>query len=189
MAAKPYHAGHDGLVRIASEENDEVLLFVSTSDRTRKGEMPIYGADMKRIWDDYIEPTLPDNVEVVYGGVPVQQVYAEIEAAESTGDPTVTYKIYSDDEDILKYTDAALKKSAPSLFERDQIERRGVSRTETVPVSGTKMRELLAAGNAVKFARFLPPSIQKYSQEIINILSKRPMGESLLRRYIRELVD
>lgn len=111
MAAKPYHAGHDGLVRIASEENDEVLLFVSTSDRTRKGEMPIYGADMKRIWDDYIEPTLPDNVEVVYGGVPVQQVYAEIEAAESTGDPTVTYKIYSDDEDILKYTDAALKLS------------------------------------------------------------------------------
>ena len=41
MAAKPYHAGHDGLVRIAASENDEVLLFVSTSDRTRKGEMCI----------------------------------------------------------------------------------------------------------------------------------------------------
>ena len=47
MSAKPYHTGHDGLVRIAASENDEVLLFVSISDRKRPGEMPLLGSDMK----------------------------------------------------------------------------------------------------------------------------------------------
>ena len=172
MAAKPYHAGHDGLVRIAASENDEVLLFVSTSDRTRKGEMPIYGADMKRIWDDYLEPSLPSNVEVVYGGVPVQHVYEELEKAEAARDKVTTFRIYSDVEDILKYTDASLMKSAPTLFERGQIERRGVDRNETVNVSGTKMREFMANGDVKNFKKFLPPAVQQYAREILGILKK-----------------
>jgi citrate lyase synthetase len=172
MAAKPYHAGHDGLVRIASQENDEVLLFVSTSDRMRKGEMPIYGADMQRVWDDYIEPSLPNNVTVIYGGVPVQHVYEELEKAETARDRTVTFKIYSDIEDILKYTDASLTKSAPRLFSRGQIERRGVDRNETVNVSGTKMREYMVSGDKKNFKKFLPPAFRQYAGEILNILTK-----------------
>lgn len=172
MAAKPYHAGHDGLVRIAAEENDEVHLFVSTSDRTRKGEMPIYGEDMKRIWDDYIEPSLPDNVKVIYGGVPVQHVYEDLENAEDARDRVTTFRIYSDSEDILKYTDASLMKSAPKLFERGQIELRGVDRNETVNVSGTKMRELMANGDVKNFKKFLPPAIQQYAREILQILKR-----------------
>lgn len=170
MAAKPYHTGHDGLVRIAAEENDEVLLFVSTSDRTRKGEMPIYGEDMKRVWDDYIEPSLPGNVQVVYGGIPVQHVYEELENAEAARDLITTFRIYSDVEDILKYTDASLAKSAPKLFARGQIERRGVDRSETVNVSGTKMREYMANGDIKNFKKFLPPAVQQYAREILQIL-------------------
>ncbi len=48
VSAKPYHIGHHALVTRAAEENDQVLLFVSTSDRKRKGEVPILGADMER---------------------------------------------------------------------------------------------------------------------------------------------
>lgn len=173
MAAKPYHAGHDGLVRIAAEENDEVLLFVSTSDRTRKGEIPIYGVDMKRVWDDYIEPSLPSNVQVVYGGIPVQHVYEELENAETSRDRTTTFRIYSDVEDILKYTDVSLSKSAPTLFSRGQIERRGVDRNETVNVSGTKMREYMAKGDVKNFKKFLPDEIRQYAGEILNILTKQ----------------
>ena len=184
---KPYHAGHDGLVRLAASECDEVHLFISTSDRSRKGEMTIYGTDMQRIWLEFIEPTLPSNVIVEYGGVPVQKVYAELEEAEAAvGEDT--YVIYSDEEDILKYTDAALIKVAPSLFENGQIERRPVSRTETVPVSGTKMREYLTAGDSKNFAKFLPSGIRQHSQQIIDILTKKSMGESLLRRYIRNMM-
>ena len=172
MSAKPYHAGHDGLVRIAASENDEVLLFVSTSDRARKSSMTIYGADMQRIWDDYIDPSLPDNVHVIYGGVPVQHVYNVLEKAEASKDRLTTFRIYSDVDDILKYTDTSLSKAAPKLFSSGQINRRGVNRSETVNVSGTKMREFMANGDVKNFKKFLPDEIRQYAGEILSILTK-----------------
>ena len=186
MAAKPYHAGHDGLVRIASSECDNVHLFVSVGDRVRPGEIPIYGKDMLLIWTNYIEPSLPGNVDVQYVTVPVQSVYADIEEAESVGDTETVFVIYSDNEDILKYKPATLSKSAPSLYANDQIELRGVDRNETVNVSGTKMREYLATGDTKKFAEFLPPGIRQHSQEIIGILN-RNLQEStrMLKNYIK----
>ena len=52
ISAKPYHAGHHALVEMAAGANDEVLLYVSISDRKRKGELPISGADMKKVWEE-----------------------------------------------------------------------------------------------------------------------------------------
>ena len=54
MSAKPFHAGHDGLVRMAAGECDAVHLYVSLSDRKRPGEIPILGSDMQIIWTRYI---------------------------------------------------------------------------------------------------------------------------------------
>jgi hypothetical protein len=110
-------------------------------------------------------------VTVIYGGVPVQHVYEELEKAEASRDRTVTFRIYSDIEDILKYTDASLTKSAPRLFSRGQIERRGVDRNETVNVSGTKMREYMANGDVKNFKKFLPEEIRQYAREILSILT------------------
>lgn len=187
MAAKPYHAGHDGLVRIAASECDEVHLFVSTSARERPGEMPISGEAMKRIWNNFIEPSLPSNVVVTYGGSPVGNVYAELESGESQKSKD-TYVIYSDDTDIMKYTDDKLSKIAPKMFKRGQIELRGISREETVPVSGTEMRAMLAAGDVKAFSRFLPPSIQGNAREIIKIL-KSSIKESLLKQFIKSTLN
>lgn len=188
VSAKPYHAGHDGLVRIASNENDSVLLFVSTTDRARSGELRVSGDTMQTIWWDYIEPTLPQNVTPDYGGIPVAKVYAELETAEAEGS-TDTYVIYSDEEDILKYTDKALNKSAPNLFANGQIERRGISRSETVQVSGTEMREFLEDNDAVGFTALLPPAIQKNGKEIFDMLQDEIVGESLLRRYVKTIFE
>ena len=188
VSAKPYHAGHDGLVRIASNENDSVLLFVSTTDRARSGELRVSGDAMQMIWWDYIEPTLPQNVTPDYGGIPVAKVYAELETAEAEGS-TDTYVIYSDEEDILKYTDEALNKSAPNLFAKGQIKRRGVSRTETVDVSGTEMRDLLDDSDLVGFVSLLPPNIKKHGKEIFDLLLDDIVGESLLRKYIKMLTE
>ena len=188
VSAKPYHAGHDGLVRIASNENDSVLLFVSTTDRARSGELRVSGDAMQTIWWDYIEPTLPQNVTPDYGGIPVAKVYAELETAEAEGS-TDTYVIYSDEEDILKYTDEALNKSAPNLFAKGQIKRRGVSRTETVDVSGTEMRDLLDDSDLVGFVSLLPPNIKKHGKEIFDLLLDDIVGESLLRKYIKMLTE
>jgi hypothetical protein len=188
MSAKPYHAGHDGLVRIAAKENDEVMLFVSTTDRARSGELRVSGDTMQEIWWDYIEPTLPSNVIPNYGGIPVSKVYAALEKAEATGSQDV-FSIYSDDEDILKYTDESLKRSAPTLFSNGQIKLRGVNRSETVPVSGTEMREFLEDGDMVGFTALLPPAIQKHGREIFDILQDEIVGESLLRRYVKTILE
>lgn len=188
MSAKPYHAGHDGLVRIASDENDSVLLFVSTTDRARSGELRVSGDTMQTIWWDYIEPTLPQNVTPDYGGIPVTKVYAELETAEAEGSTDI-YVIYSDEEDILKYTDEALNKSAPNLFANGQIKRRGISRSETVQVSGTEMREFLEDNDAVGFIALLPPAIQKNGKEIFDMLQDEIVGESLLRRYVKTILE
>ena len=188
MSAKPYHVGHDTLVRMAASENDLVLLFISTSDRARSGELRVSGDTMQTIWWDYIEPTLPQNVTPDYGGVPVAKVYAELEKAEAEGS-TDTYVIYSDEEDILKYTDEALNKSAPNLFAKGQIKRRGVSRTETVDVSGTEMRDLLDDSDLVGFVSLLPPNIKKHGKEIFDLLLDDIVGESLLRKYIKMLTE
>jgi nicotinamide mononucleotide adenylyltransferase len=188
MAAKPYHAGHDGLVRLAAEENDAVMLFVSTSDRTRSGELRVSGDTMQNIWWDFIEPTLPSNVTPDYGGIPVSKVYAELEKAESN-DSTNIYVIYSDEEDILKYTDENLQKVAPRLFANGQIKRRSVSRSETVQVSGTEMRELIEDGDLVGFVALLPPAIRKNGKEIFDLLQDDIVGEGLLRKYIKTLLE
>lgn len=187
IAAKPYHAGHDGLVRIASSENDEVHLFVSISDRARTGEMKIDGETMFMIWKDYIEVTLPDNVKpfIDYTVIaPVSKVYSELENAESQGSQDV-YTIYSDVDDIKKYTDEMLSKVAPTLFSKGQIQRRGIERTETVDVSGTEMREFIEDGDVVGFTALLPPAIQQHGREIFDLLVDDVVGESVLRRYIR----
>ncbi|NBP03956.1 MAG: hypothetical protein EBU90_28435 [Proteobacteria bacterium] len=188
MSAKPYHAGHDGLVRIASNENDIVKLFVSTSDRTRSGELKVSGDTMQTIWWDYIEPTLPENVTPDYGGIPVSKVYLELEKAETEGSTDI-YTIYSDEEDILKYTDESLIKAAPTLFTNGQIVRRGISRSETVQVSGTEMREFLEDGDLVGFVALLPQAIQQHGKEIFELLQDEIVGENLLRKYVKTILE
>ena len=187
ISAKPYHAGHDSLVRLAANENDQVNLYVSTSDRVRPDEFGISGETMQTIWWDYIEPTLPSNVVPDYGGVPVAKVYAELEKAEAE-DSQDTYTIYSDEEDIQKYTDQNLEKSAPTLFANGQIKKRGVSRSETVQVSGTEMRELLEDDDIIGFISLLPKAIQSHGEEIFELLRNDVVSEALLREYIKKLL-
>jgi hypothetical protein len=169
-SGKPWHAGHDGLLRLASKENDEVHLFVSTSDRIKKGEFPIYGSDMEKIWQEFLEPVLPNNVIVTYGGSPVSFIYKELEEAEAAQEDEIFFKIYSDADDILKFTDDKLNKSAPTLFMNGQIERRSVDRSETTNISGTEMRRCLQNNEQEKFISFLPASVRSSGKEIYNIL-------------------
>ena len=189
MSAKPYHAGHDGLVRLASQENDKVNLFVSTGDRSRTGEMMISGDTMQTIWWDYIEPTLPGNVIIDYSKVaPVTKIYETLELAEEKKSTDV-YVIYSDTTDILKYTDNNLQKTAPTLFNNNQVLRRGVERSETVDVSGTEMRDLIVGGDVVGFISLLPMSIQKHGKDIFDMLVDDVVGESILKKYVKLILE
>ena len=192
MSAKPYHAGHDLLVRKAANENEQVLLFVSLSDRKRPGELPILGSDMKVIWEEHIEPSLPANVMVEYGGAPVSKIYKVLGEANESGSEDV-YQIYSDPTDLQQnYPENSLEKYAGNLWSNNQIILRPTKRTSTVNVSGTAMRQFLSTGDKKNFIANLPKGIDR--NEVWNILSgkkkaKRVKTESLLRNLIREILS
>lgn len=174
MAAKPYHAGHDGLVRLAAKECDVVKVFVSLSDRKRPREVPIYGVDMHTIWINYIQPTLPSNVEVTYDTVaPIKKVYDEIDT-DRLEEPEAELVIYSDVEDAQKnFGDDKLAKYFPDSYRAGLISTRPVERTSTVNVSGTKMRQHIQDGNLKEFTKFLPKAIRDKAESIWNILSQK----------------
>ena len=192
MSAKPYHAGHDGLVRLAAKENDEVHLYVSTSNRD-----VVSGDAMAKIWRDQIEPSLPNNVVVTYGGSPVGNVWKDVGEADIAGSED-TFRIYSDPEDAAtNFPDDLMQKYASGIFQAGRLTRRPVERTSTVNVSGTKMRAFLTAGDKKSFLKFLPKGIDgnvvwdtlttmKPSPKP-KTLKKSVKGESVIREFVRLL--
>tara|TARA_B100000131_G_scaffold102069_1_gene99050 strand:- start:2925 stop:3542 length:618 start_codon:yes stop_codon:yes gene_type:complete len=196
MAAKPYHAGHHALVETAARENEEVLLYVSTSDRKRKGELPIHGADMQNIWTNQIEAILPGNVTPVYGGSPVRKVYdVLIDANEKAlqGNLEHVYTVYSDPTDTARnYSPASIQKYFPEAHaagavkfaaeENPEAFTRGVG---TPDVSGTSVREAIQCGDFETFESSMPKGID--TRAVYDQLCP-VKSENYLRAYITEII-
>ena len=68
---KPFTSGHFYLIDKAIKNNKKVELFVSTTDRIRKNEQPVYWKQMEIIWKQFITPSLPNKVNVVYDPNPM----------------------------------------------------------------------------------------------------------------------
>ena len=202
MAAKPYHAGHDLLVRLAVHENDAVYVYASMADRDE-----VSGKAMEQIWKELIEPTLPANVKVEYVTSPVGQVFATLGEANKSASSDV-FSIYSDPTDVNKNF-KTLDRYAADLLANGQIKLRGVDRSSTVNVSGTQMRKWLADGDKDSFIAHLPKKID--GEKVWSLLtttkpeskskktakpatkkapaSKGTKSEGLLRSYIRLALD
>lgn len=181
MSASPAHAGHFKLIELAAAENDHVLLYVSLSDRARKGEVTITGADKGVIWRQYLEPALPDNVEVEYGGSPVRKVYeqlgSESERLASGDDDVATYTVYSDPADLdANFPVRSMERYAPAAWEAGIVDRRAVGRGTTVDVSGTKMRQMLSQGDEEGFTRMLPDALDDEAHAAIWRLLRTRVG-------------
>jgi len=178
VSGKPYHAGHHYLVEKAAAENEEVILFVSTSDRIRKGEFPIYGADMQRVWQEELEGIMPGNVRVEYGGSPVRKVYDTIGAACEIEGAEETYVVYSDPSDTAQnYPDKNRDKYMQPLCDQGQVvfaaeeNPQAFTRGAGSPnVSGTKLRAALEEDKFDQFASGMPTGVG--AQNIWNILKK-----------------
>lgn len=202
---KPWHAGHDGLVRLASRENDQVILLVSTSNRVRPGEIPVLGSDMEALWKGTIEQSMPANVQVVYctGASPISKVWEIIGKANEDGSSD-TFSLYADPEDIAQaYTENNLVKYCGNLYRAGQIILRAVERSSTVAVSGTALRQYLAKGDKESFIKYLPSGIDK--DLVWNTLhassknatptkktapaKKKTTSEGLLHDYVRLVID
>lgn len=183
VSGKPYHAGHHFLVEKAAAENDEVILFVSTSDRLRKNEFPIYGADMQRIWREELEGIMPGNVTIEYGGAPVGKVYEAIGSACQIDGVEETYVVYSDPADTAQnYPEKNREKYMQPLCDQGQVIFAAEESPETFTrgagspdVSGTKLRETLAQNKFDEFAAAMPTGVD--AQNIWNILKKIEEGK------------
>lgn len=187
LSGKPLHLGHWSLIERAAKENDRVLLFVSTTDRMRKGQITILGSDMHEIWKKYLIPILPSNIEITLGGVPIRLIWEALGEANEGGSKD-TFRIYSDPEDLAKrFGDDKLDKYVPELNATGQIEGVPISREGGVDISGTQMREFLANNEKEQFLRYLPPVDPKAGEAIWNLLRSR-LSESLLRDYISLIV-
>ena len=81
MSAKPFHNGHYYLVQKAAAECHIVKLFIGTGNRTKGNGKAITGDQMLHLWKEIYEPFMPasDNIQFVYEGVPVRNVYETLD--------------------------------------------------------------------------------------------------------------
>lgn len=189
MSGKPVTAGHWSLIETAAKENDLVKVYISLSDRKRPGELTILGSDMETIWKRYLQPILPKNVMVTYGGSPVRKIYEFLQESDEKGSDNI-FQIYGDPTDISQnFPTKNMLRYVENLWKNDQIILRKVSREGGIDISGTKMREFLSNGLKETFKEYLPsPLKDDQREEIWNLLS-RAKNEQLIRNYILEIIS
>lgn len=191
MSAKPTTIAHWNIITLAAKENDEVMLFISTSDRKRPGEVAILGSDMQVIWQKYLESALPDNVKTRYGGSPVRNAYEAIgELEEANRRDTVT--VYAGEEDMEKnFGGGKLKKYFPMLSKLKLIDLHVIPNEfadgAKKRISGTQMRSFIMMGDKKSFMAMLPPVSAKAKNAIWNILSGRK-DENMAHKFAEAML-
>ena len=141
------------VMKKASQECDKVVLIISLLDREN-----IMGVDMALIWRDHIIPTLPENVSTIFlESSPVARVYQILKLRDSDFSSDYKFRIYSDNEDIQKnYSNQSLINACPMIANTDIVECVGVPRSETIDITGTRMRHFIREGDFESFNKFMP---------------------------------
>lgn len=184
ISASPYHIGHQATVNRAAGENDLLVLFVSTSDRKRKGEHVISGDSKTRAWN-IVKKTLPGNVAVELGGSPVRKLWELLASHEEAGDAETEFRIYGCDDVADRFNDDSLRKYVPGLRQRDQITLVPVNRT----FSGTAMREYLANGDYNAFIKGLPDGLTTGDKKALWGIFSGCNDYEVLKSYVSEVVS
>ena len=158
MSAKPYHIGHDFLIKQASNMCSYVNVYVSTTDRKRKGELTISGADMKLIWEEFLINNMPDNVSVeLDSSSPIRKLYNKLLEIENEKETKIA--IFSDANDKIK---CDLSNVSHITFERD---------IESPNISGKIMRQFIASNDFDSFKNYLPQYLdQSQKESMFNLL-------------------
>lgn len=167
ISGKPLHLGHWDLIELSSKQNDKVIVFLSTKDRNRSGEVKISGNLTTEIMKDYYEKILPPNVVVRYVESPVQELFYELRWLEQLvfqdNFGPLQINLYSDSEDVHNnFPSDRLEKYCPNLQKR-YVSKIGVPRSMTTNISGTEMRRFIQNRDTLLFQRFLPP-LDKYDK-------------------------
>ena len=179
MSAKPFHAGHYYLVQKAAAECSRVKLFVGTGNRNKGGTAKITGEKMLYLWKNFYEPYMPnkENIEFIYEGVPVRNVYEELDEIKSNN-VNISIAVYSGKE-IDKKGKTLVQNRYQRLINDPywnntltfvEVER---GEGESPDVSGTDMRRALTYYDSLKFIAGLPYYLNdRQKLDIFNILLK-----------------
>jgi hypothetical protein len=171
VSGKPVHAGHWGMIDLASRECDEALIITSTSGRD---ELP--PGVMIDAWKAVLEPQFhrdyPNATLIITPDSPLQLA---VDKMRQLKDIVSKFVFYSDDEDArVKYAPGKMSDYIrdPAAFAKFQ--QRPVPRSETVQISGTRMRQFLADDDKRSFDDYVP---QTLSQEMKDKYWSILMGE------------
>jgi len=156
VSGKPVHAGHWGVIDIATKECDEVLVLTSTSGRD---ELP--PGVMIDAWRAVLEPQFhadyPNATLVI---TPDSPLALAVDKMRELKNVVSSFVFYADDEDsATKYSREKLSAMIKDPVVIEKFHQRPVPRNETVSISGTKMREFLKVGDKESFEKFLPATL------------------------------
>ena len=194
MAAKPFQAGHDSLIRRAVDDrNDSVIVFVSTGGREE-----IKSDDMITLWRDYFLPGIREEygekVIVRFTDAPTREAMLIAKDLANRNKGTIV-RLYGgvDDtgaDDAKEKVEAVIQKN-PEL--KGKIIPVSVPRALTAGVSGTAMRKYLSDGDQKSFMSNLPQWLDVEARrgvwrEMTNILGKKIQGENLVRRLVKSMI-
>jgi hypothetical protein len=194
MAAKPFHAGHDSLIRQAvSDGNDSVIVFVSTGGREE-----VTAEDMIPLWRDFYIPGISsqygDKVIIRFSDAPMREALLIAKDLVSRGKKTVV-RLYggvdsAGENDAQQRVDAILAKN-PEM--KGRIVPIAVSRSTTGGISGTAMRGYLSSGDSQSFIQNLPDWLGKKEKlgvwrAMSSISSSKSKNENLIRSYVRSVI-
>lgn len=156
IAARPFHAGHNALINIASSECDAIEIYAANA--SSRG--CVNAEAMHDVWEQCILPRAPWSALVHFTNNPVLSVYERLKRSDAETDER--FSIYGDAIDVAaNFPDERLRRNAPCLSKRSAIVRRPIERSSTIDISGTIMRGWLANGNAREFVEHLPGWMDK----------------------------
>lgn len=194
MAAKPFHAGHDSLIRQAvADGNDSVIVFVSTGGREE-----VTTEDMIPLWRDYYIPGISsqygDKVIIRFSDAPMREALLIAKDLVGRGKKTIV-RLYggvdaAGENDAQQRVDSILSKN-PEM--KGRIIPVAVARAATGGISGTAMRSYLSSGDSKSFMQNLPDWLGKKEKTGVwramsSIASSKSKNENLIRSYVRSLI-
>lgn len=171
---KPVHAGHWKLIVSAASECNEVLLYVSMSDREN-----VTHVMMSHIWEKYLLKRLPSNVKLIFCKNPVRAIFESIGEIDKSCKHDVACVVYTDAYDASeRYNDNVLKKYFATLKSSGRVTVRSFKRDDFADYSSTAMRQALHAGDKVLFVAMLPECIddEQESERLWNDISHKEHG-------------
>jgi hypothetical protein len=116
--------------------------------------------DMERVWTPHLMSIMPNNVIVEFVNVPVRYTYEIVAGIEGAASETTQVSIYADPEDMqANFPMKSRLKYMPGMMAAGRIQFVELTRTSTVNISGTVMRQCLANGDRETFMAGLPHGI------------------------------